>query len=101
MRKDKRREAHFLREIKLSNCYRFFSNCGNEWKKRNEKKDKSPRTVLIVLVSVVFFKGANCLIRRHVFLQASATGQDLYNVITEHLGLTETIFFGLMIIKGD
>lgn len=48
-----------------------------------------------------FFNGGSCLISRHVFLQASATGQDLYNVITEHLGLTETIFFGLMIIKGD
>ena len=34
-------------------------------------------------------------------LKGSATGQDLYNLITEHLGLAETIFFGLMIIKGE
>lgn len=33
--------------------------------------------------------------------QGSATGQDLYSIITDHLGIKETIYFGLMIIKGD
>ncbi|KAM7446420.1 Tyrosine-protein phosphatase non-receptor type 13 [Porites harrisoni] len=47
------------------------------------------------LINVVLLNGE----RLNVRVQASATGQDLYNVITEHLGLTETIFFGLMIIK--
>lgn len=47
------------------------------------------------LINVVLLNGE----RLNVRVQASSTGQDLYNVITEHLGLTETIFFGLMIIK--
>lgn len=37
---------------------------------------------------------------KSLYFQTGATGQDLYNTISEHLGLTETIFFGLMIIKG-
>lgn len=47
------------------------------------------------LINVVLLNGE----RLNVRVQASATGQDLYNIITDHLGLTETTFFGLMIIK--
>lgn len=47
------------------------------------------------LINVVLLNGE----RLNVRVQASATGQDLYTIITDHLGLTETIFFGLMIIK--
>ncbi|XP_078356362.1 tyrosine-protein phosphatase non-receptor type 13-like isoform X2 [Oculina patagonica] len=47
------------------------------------------------LINVVLLNGE----RLNVRVQGSATGQDLYSIITDHLGLTETIFFGLMIIK--
>ncbi|KAK3752558.1 hypothetical protein QZH41_013417, partial [Actinostola sp. cb2023] len=47
------------------------------------------------LINVVLLNGE----RLNVRVSAGATGQELYNTISEHLGLTETIFFGLMIIK--
>ncbi|XP_020904288.1 FERM and PDZ domain-containing protein 2, partial [Exaiptasia diaphana] len=47
------------------------------------------------LINVVLLNGE----RLNVRVPTGATGQDLYNTISEHLGLAETIFFGLMIIK--
>lgn len=62
--------------------------------------DKTEETGVLIgegdkLINVVLLNGE----RLNVRVQASATGQDLYTIITDHLGLTETIFFGLMIIK--
>ena len=34
------------------------------------------------------------------FLQKNAVGQDLFNHVVKHIGLRETWYFGLMIIKG-
>ncbi|XP_048580512.1 uncharacterized protein LOC5501855 isoform X2 [Nematostella vectensis] len=47
------------------------------------------------LINVVLLNGE----RLNVRVLSTATGQDLYNTISDHLGLSETIFFGLMIIK--
>lgn len=62
--------------------------------------DKAEETGVLIgegdkLINVVLLNGE----RLNVRVQASASGQDLYTIITDHLGLTETIFFGLMIIK--
>ena len=42
------------------------------------------------------------LVNVHIrcLLQKNAIGQDLFNHVVKHIGLRETWYFGLMIIKG-